>query len=292
VPHVFSSFLIGLREGLEAALIVAILVAYLVKTSNGHALRQLWIGVGVAVGLSVALGLGLTFIGEELSEQAAEAFAGITSLLAVVLITWMIFWMARNARHIKAHLHGELDKALATSGIAVAMVAFFAVIREGLETAIFLWAGIRASGEATTAVIGAIIGLATAVALGFLMYKGAVRLNLTALFTWTGALLVIVAGGILRYAVHEFQELGWLPGEDNIAIDVSATFPPDGVVATFVRGLVSLSPTMTWLEVILWFAYVVPTLIAFFLVIRGRDAKPAAAPATAAPAAAPESTNA
>jgi high-affinity iron transporter len=195
----------------------------------------------------------------------------------VGLITWMIFWMATNARHMKAHLHGELDRALETSTVAVAMVAFFAVIREGLETAIFLWAGIRASGEATTAVIGALIGLVVAVALGFLMYKGAVRLNLTALFTWTGALLVLVAGGILRYAVHEFQELGWLPGEDNIAFDVSSTFPADGIVATLARGLISVTPKMSWLEVAVWFAYVVPTLIAFFWVIRRRDAaKPAA----------------
>ena len=277
----FPSFLIGLREGLEAALIVAILVAYLVKTSNGHALSRLWMGVGAAIGLSVLLGLAMTFVSEELSEEAAEAFAGITSLLAVGLITWMIFWMATNARHIRAHLHGEMDRALKTSTVAVAMVAFFAVIREGLETAIFLWAGIRSSGEATTAVIGALLGLATAVVLGFLMYRGAVRLNLTALFTWTGALLVIVAGGILRYAVHEFQELGWLPGEDAIAFDVTSTFPADGVAATLVRGLFSITPSMTWLEVAVWLAYVIPTLIAFFWVIRRRDA---AAPTAAAAA--------
>jgi len=275
----FSSFLIGLREGLEAALIVAILVAYLVRTDNGHALRRLWIGVGAAVALSVLLGLGLTFVSEELGETAAEAFAGITSLIAVGLITWMIFWMALNARHIRARLHGELDKALATSAVAVTMVAFFAVIREGLETAIFLWAGIRASGEGSASVVGAILGLAAAVVLGVLMYQGAVRLNLAALFTWTGALLVLVAGGILRYAVHEFQEVGWLPGEGSVAIDVSSTFAPDGVPATMVRGLLSLSPTMTWLEVIVWFAYVIPTLIAFFLVIRRRDAARKPAPA-------------
>lgn len=267
----FPSFLIGLREGLEAALIVAILVAYLVKTSNGHALQRLWIGVGAAIALSVGLGLALTFVSEELSEEAAEAFAGITSLLAVALITWMIFWMATNARHIKAHLHGEMDRALQTSTVAVAMVAFLAVIREGLETAIFLWAGIRSSGEATTAVIGAILGLATAVVLGFLMYRGAVRLNLTALFTWTGALLVIVAGGILRYAVHEFQELGLLPGEDNVAFDLTSTFPADGVIATFARGLLSITPKMTWLEVAVWLAYVIPTLVAFFWVISRRS---------------------
>ena len=118
--------------------------------------------------------------------------------------------------------------------------------------------------------IGAILGLATAVVLGFLMYRGAVRLNLTALFTWTGALLVIVAGGILRYAVHEFQELGWLPGEDNVAFDLTSTFPADGVIATFARGLLSITPKMTWLEVAVWLAYVIPTLVAFFWVISRR----------------------
>ena len=147
-----SSFLIGLREGLEASLIVAILVAYLVRTGNKQALGRLWAGVGAAVAVAIALGLLLTFVEGEMGEQAAEAFAGFTSLLAVGLITWMIFWMAKNARHIKSHLHGELDKAVGASGIAVAMVAFLAVVREGLETAIFLWAGIRASGEGGTAV--------------------------------------------------------------------------------------------------------------------------------------------
>jgi high-affinity iron transporter len=276
---VFSSFLIGLREGLEAALIVAILVAYLVRTGNDRALSRLWIGVGAAVGLSIALGLALTFVGEELGEQAAEAFAGVTSLLAVGLITWMIFWMATHARHIKAHLHGELDRAIETSAVAVTMVAFFAVVREGLETAIFLWAGIRASGDGTSAVIGALLGLAVAVGLGVLMYRGAVRLNISALFTWTGALLILVAGGILRYAVHEFQELGWLPGEDNIAFDLTGTFPADGIVATFARGLLSLSPSMTWLEVAAWLAYVIPTMIAFVVVIRRRST-PRPVPAT------------
>lgn len=273
----FSSFLIGLREGLEAALIVAILVAYLVRTSNGHALNRMWMGVGAAIGLSILLGLGLTFVEENLTDQTAKVFAGVTSLLAVGLITWMIFWMALNARTIKAHLHGEMDRALKTSALAVSMVAFFAVVREGLETAIFLWVGIRATGDALTSVVGALIGLTVAVILGFFMYKGAVRLNLTALFTWTGALLVIVAGGILRYAIHEFQEVGWLPGMDNTAIDVSATIDPDGVAGTLLRGLLSLSPTMSWFEVIAWFLFVIPVLIAFFLVVGRKSPTSAAA---------------
>ncbi len=273
----FANYLIGLREGLEAALIVAILVAYLVKTNNSHALGRLWIGVAAAIGISIALGVVLIFVDESLSERAAEAFAGVTSLLAVGLITWMIFWMAFHARHIKAHLHGEVDKALKTSVAAVALVAFLAVIREGLETALFLYAGVQSSGETTEPLIGAVLGLATALALGVLMYRGAVKLNLGALFKWTGAALVIVAGGVLRYAVHEFQELDRLPGEDSVAIDVSSTIAPDSVLGTLIRGLVNLTPTMTWLEVIIWLAYVVPTLILFFWVIgrKSKSAKPA-----------------
>jgi high-affinity iron transporter len=273
------NFLIGLREGLEAALIVAILIAYLVRTQNSHALGRLGTGVAAAIGISIALGFVLILVDESLSERAAEAFAGVTSLLAVGLITWMIFWMASHARHIKTHLHGEVDKALNTSTTAVALVAFLAVIREGLETVLFLYAGIKSSGETTAPLIGAILGLATAVVLGVLMYRGAVKLNLGALFKWTGAALVIVAGGVLRYAVHEFQELGWLPGENAVAIDVSSTIASDSVVGTLIRGLVNLTPTMTWLEVIIWLAYVVPTLTLFFWLI-GHKGKPSPPPTT------------
>lgn len=274
----FANYLIGLREGLEAALIVAILIAYLVRTHNSHALGRLWVGVVAAIGTSIVLGVALIFVDESLSERAAEAFAGVTSLLAVGLITWMIFWMALHARHIKTHLHGEVDKALKTSTTAVALVAFLAVVREGLETALFLYAGIKSSGETAAPLIGAVLGLATAVVLGVLMYRGAVKLNLGALFKWTGAALVIVAGGVLRYAVHEFQELGWLPGENAVAIDVSSTIASDSVVGTLIRGLVNLTPTMTWLEVIIWLAYVVPTLILFFWVIgrKGKSSQPTA----------------
>ena len=283
--RVLSNYLIGLREGLEAALIVAILVAYLVRTGNTWALRRVWIGVGAAVVLSLALGAVLVAVDEALSERAAEAFAGTMSLVAVGLITWMVFWMATRARGIRDHLHGEVDRALASSTIAVAVVAFVAVAREGLETALFLWAGIRSTDEAAISVLGALLGLATAVVIGVLVYRGAVRLNMGRLFTWTGAALIIVAGGVLRYAVHEFQELGWLPGEDDIAIDVSGTFAPDGVVATLVRGLVNLKPVMSWLEVIVWLTYVIPTLVLFFWVIRRRDAgSRASTPAPAASA--------
>jgi high-affinity iron transporter len=186
----------------------------------------------------------------------------------------MVFWMASRAKGISGHLKGEVDRALETSAVAVAMVAFVAVVREGAETALFLWAGINAAGSTAAPLIGALLGLATAVVLGIVVYRGAVRLNMHKLFMWTGALLIIVAGGVLRYAVHEFQEIGWLPGEDNVAIDVSGTFSPDGVPATLVRGMVNLTPTMTWLEVIAWVLYVSITLVLFFRVIRRNSPKP------------------
>jgi high-affinity iron transporter len=266
----FANYLIGLREGFEAALIVAILVAYLVKTGDRPAVRMAWLGVGVAVAMSVGVGLLLTFVNEALSDTAATAFAGAMSLLAVGLITWMVFWMASRAKGIKQHLHGEVDRALAASGVAVAAVAFAAVTREGVETALFLWAGIRSSGTTIAPLVGAILGLATAVLLGVLMYRGAIRLNMARLFLWTGAALIVVAGGVLRYAVAEFQELGWLPGEHNTAFDLSAAIPPDGIVGTIIRGTVNLTPTMNWLEVVAWILYVVPTLVIFFRVIKGR----------------------
>ena len=277
----FSSFLIGLREGLEAALIVAILVAYLVRTGNGHAVRRVWLGVAAALVVSILIGIVLVLIDESLGETVEPAFAGTMSLIAVGLITWMIFWMATRAKGISAHLHGEMDRALATSTVAVAFVAFVAVVREGAETALFLWAGINSAGSTVAPLLGALLGLATAVAIGFVVYRGAVRLNLGRLFTWTGAALVIVAGGVLRYAIHEFQEIGWLPGADNVAIDVSGTFAPDGVPATMVRALVNLTPTMTWLEVIVWIAYVIPTLILFFWVIGKRNSASKSEPARA-----------
>jgi high-affinity iron transporter len=281
---VFGNFLIGLREGFEAALIVAILASYLVRTGNGHVMRHVWQGVAAAIGLSVALGFVLVRIDESLGETIEPAFAGVMSLVAVALITWMVFWMASRAKGISAHLKGEVDRALETSAVAVAGVAFVAVVREGAETALFLWAGINSAGSTAAPLAGALLGLATAVALGVVVYRGAVKLNMAKLFMWTGALLIVVAGGVLRYAVAEFQEIGWLPGVDNVAVDVSATFPPDGVIATLVRGLVNLTPTMTWLEVVVWVLYVVPTLVMFFSVIR-RGHAPAPTTATAQPTA-------
>ena len=276
-----ANFLIGLREGLEAALVVAILVAYLVRIDQRQFLPRIWAGVAAAIGLSVVAVLALQVTGQALSDEAAEAFAGFMSLLAVALITWMILWMARHARTLKAHLHGEVDNALARSSWALVLVAFFAVGREGLETALFLWTGMRSTGGGVLPLLGAVLGLGAAVALGILIYRGALRLNLSRLFFWTGIGLIVIAAGVLRYGVHELQEAGLLPGKDQYVLDVTGVINPDGVVATVLRTAFNVVPTMTALELLAWGGYLVIVLTIFLVVIRRRT--DSSAPATGVP---------
>lgn len=269
-----ANYLIGLREGLEAALIVAILVAYLVRLDQSPALPRLWLGVGLAIGLSMGVGAFLQLTSQTLTFEAQEAFGGVMSVLAAGLITWMVFWMARHAHRLRAHLHGEVDRALLGSAWMLTFVAFMAVAREGIETALFLWAGIRASGSTSTPLVGALLGLATAVAVGVLIYRGALRLNLSRLFTWTGIALIVVAAGVLAYGVHDLQEAAILPGLHHLAFDVSAQIPPSSWYGTVLKGTVNFSPTTTWLELVVWWAYLIPTMSLYLRVIRqGRRAR-------------------
>ena len=265
----FANFLIGLREGLEAALIVAILVAYLVKLDQRSQLSRIWTGVGAALGLSVLVTVLLVLTGSALEPRAEQLFAGTMSLLAVGLITWMIFWMAVHARSLKSHLHGEVDKALVSSSWALGVVAFVAVAREGLETALFVWAAAQSSATATAPFIGALLGLAVAVALGFLLYRGALMVDLRRLFLWTGIALIIVAAGVLMYAVHELQEAGVLPGEESVAFDVSSAVPKESWYGSLLAAIFNFRAVTSWLMVVAWFAYVIPTM-AYFLVLVNR----------------------
>lgn len=274
-----ANFLIGLREGLEAALVVGILVAYLVKTGRRDLLGPLWVGVGIATAVSFGLGALLTYGPQGLTFEAQEAIGGTLSIVAVGLVTWMIFWMARTARHLRSDLHHRLDDAVAAGRAAVVVMAMLAVGREGLETALFLWAGIQAAGTAQRPVLGAALGLATAVVLGYLVYRGAVRLNLRVFFSWTGVFLVLVAGGVLAYGVHDLQEAGILPGLNNLAFDVSASVPPSGWYGTVLKGVFNFSPATTWLQAIAWVAYVVPTLVLFVRAAWGTSPRPAPAAA-------------
>lgn len=268
----FANYLIGLREGLEAALIVSILVAYLVKLDQHWALPRVWAGVGLAIGLAFGVGGFLHLTSQTLTFRAQEMFGGFMSIFAAALITWMIFWMAKHAHRLKSHLHGEVDRALIGDAWALTFIAFIAVAREGMETALFLWAGIRASGSTTTPLIGAVLGLLTAVVLGVLIYRGALRLNLSRLFTWTGVGLIIVAAGVLSYGVHDLQEAAVLPGLNNLAFNVSEQIPPGSWYGTLLKGTVNFSPATTWLEATVWLAYVIPTLTLYVRVVhRGRS---------------------
>jgi high-affinity iron transporter len=261
---VFSNYLIGLREGLEAALVVGILVAYLVKTGRSDRLGPLWIGVGSAVTVSLAFGAVLTYGSSSLSFQAQEAFGGFMSIVAVGFVTWMIFWMKRTARSMKDELHGRLDAALALGPLALAVTATIAVGREGLETALFLWTNIEATGESAQPVIGAVLGLATAVVLGYLIYRQAVAIDLRRFFTITGAGLIVVAAGVLAYGFHDLQEAGILPGLDTTAYDITAWYSASSWYDTLLKGVFNFSPSPTVLEVVVWFVYLVPTMALFF----------------------------
>ncbi|MFD4608555.1 MULTISPECIES: iron uptake transporter permease EfeU [unclassified Streptomyces] len=261
----FSNYLIGLREGLEASLVVCILIAYLVKTGRRDALKPIWTGIGIAVAIAMGFGCVLEFGSQELTFQAKEALGGGLSVLAVALVTWMVFWMRRTARHLKSELHGKLDQALAMGTGALVATAFLAVGREGLETALFVWASVHAASDGTPRpLIGVALGLATAVLLGWLFYRGALRINLAKFFTWTGAMLVVVAAGVLAYGLHDLQEAGWVPGLGNLAFDISGAIPPDSWYGTLLKGVFNFQPDPTVLQVTVWLLYLVPTLTFFF----------------------------
>jgi high-affinity iron transporter len=275
-----SNALIGLREGLEAALVVVILAAFLVKTNRRYALRYVWAGVAAAIVLSVALGAVLTFGTSRLSFEQQELIGGTASIVAVGFVTAMVFWMRTAARTISGELKGRLDKALDVGPWAVALVGFLGVGREGLETAIFFYATTEAAGQGEIQpMLGWIIGLGGAVLLGIAIYKGAVKINLGKFFRYTGILLIVVAAGILAYGIHDLQEAGVLPGLNNLAFDVSAAIRPDSWYGTLLKGIFNFSPNTTWLQAVAWVLYVGIVLTLFLRPVRVASApQPTATP--------------
>jgi high-affinity iron transporter len=269
-----ANFLIGLREGLEAALVVSILLAYLVKSARRELIGRVWIGVAVAVAISLAFGALLTFGPKGLTFEAQELIGGLLSIVAVGFVTWMIFWMARAARGMAGGLRTQVDRAAEAGGWSLAVVALLAVGREGLETALFLWAATEAATRQTAGtalpLVGAGLGIAVAVLLGYLMYRGAIKINLTKFFTWTGAFLIIVAAGVLAYGVHDLQEAGFLPGLSTLAFDVSRAIPPTSWYGTVLKGVFNFSPATTVFEATAWVCYFVPTMTVFLLRVHAR----------------------
>jgi len=263
-----GNFLIGLREGLEAALVVSILIAYLVKTGNRRALVPVWTGIAIAIVISVSFGIALSAASSEMQFKTQELFGGVLSIIAVGLVTWMVFWMRRTARFMKAELEGRLEGALNVGPLALATVAVLAVGREGLETALFLWTNISNSSEGSTQPItGALLGLAVAVMLGYLLYRGGLKINLKRFFTWTGAALIVVAAGVFGYGFHDLQEAEVFPGLNSVALEPHKFFAEFGSAGdwmqTVFQGVLNVTPQITWLQLIMWAAYLVPVMALF-----------------------------
>jgi high-affinity iron transporter len=269
-----GNYLIGLREGLEAALVVSILIAYLVKSDRRYLLPRIWLGVAIAVVVSLSFGAALTFGPKGLSFEAQELIGGVLSIIAVAFVTWMIFWMARAARSMSGVLRNQVDSAAEAGRWSLTVVAMLAVGREGLETALFLWAATaataRESGATSVPLLGAALGLVTAVVLGYLIYRGALKINLTRFFTWTGAFLIVVAAGVLAYGVHDLQEARFLPGLGTLAFDVSAAVPPGSWYGTLLKGVFNFSPATTQLELTAWLLYLIPVMSIFLIKVRQR----------------------
>jgi high-affinity iron transporter len=273
-----ASYLIGLREGLEATLVVTILVAFLVKSGRTNRLPLVWAGVGAAAALSIGFGALLTYTQTSLlaDSEDRELFEAVTSVAAVVFVTWMIFWMRRAARSIAGELRAKLDSAIAVGPLAVVVVAFLAVAREGLETALLFFASVQGATTSAAPLVAIVAGISTSVVLGLLLYRSVLRINLTRFFTWTGALLVLVAAGIFKYGVHDFQEAGVLPGVGRTAFDVSGVLDPDSWYGAVLTGMFNITPAPTVLETLAWVAYVVPVTVLFLLPGR-RQRRPAEA---------------
>jgi high-affinity iron transporter len=275
---VIANFLTGLREGLEASLVISILVAYLVKSGRRDRLPDIWIGVGAALALSLSFGAVLQFTSQSMSFEAQETFGGVMSIFAVGLVTWMIFWMRRTARFIKADLEGRVAGALAMSRFAVVVIAFVSVGREGIETSLFLWASTQTAGGGVSPVVGIVLGLGSAVVLGYLMYRSAVRVNLAKFFTYTSYALVVVAAGVLAYGVHDLQEAGRIGGGEDVLFDISSAVPLTSWYGSLLKGAFNFTPAPTVVEFAVWLGY----LVTVFALLLWPRKSPSSAPTPAA----------
>jgi high-affinity iron transporter len=279
---VLPTFVIGLREGLEAALIVGIIAAFLGQQGRRDALRQVWIGTGVAVAICIAIAIALQVISSDLPQRQQEGLETVVGALAVVMVTYMIMFMRRHARDLKGELEGAAASALAAgSSRALVVMAFLAVLREGFETAVFLLATFHASGDATTSWLGAVIGILLAAAIGYGIYRGGVRLNLGRFFRITGLVLVVVAAGLVMTVFHTANEAGWLSAGQVQAFDLSWLVRPGTPLSSLLTGVLGIQPYPVWIEAIAWLAYLVP-MIAIVAWPARRRRPPAPAPTTTA----------
>jgi high-affinity iron transporter len=259
---VLPTFVIGLREGLEAALMVGIIAAFLGQQGRADALRQVWIGTGTAVAICIGIAVVLQVISSDLPQRQQEGLETVVGALAVGMVTYMIIFMRRHAGGLKGDLEGAAASALASgSSRALTVMAFLAVLREGFETAVFLLATFHASGDATASWLGSVLGILLAAGIGYGIYKGGVRLNLARFFLITGLILVVVAAGLVMTACHTANEAGWLSIGQAQAFDLSWLVRPGTPLSSLLTGVLGIQPYPVWIEVIVWLAYLVPMLV-------------------------------
>jgi high-affinity iron transporter len=265
-----SGLLTGLREGVEAALIVAIVLAYLVKTGNGRYAGRVWLGAGAAMAVSLIVGIVLFQTVGGLQEPYEQIFEGLTMLVAAGVVTWMLFWMRRQAASVKGQLQHAVDRALTAGGIwGLVVLAFTAVIREGIETSLFLVGQVNSADDAASSVlVGALVGLAIAVAIGFVFYQGTRRINLGSFFRWTGVGLIFIAAGLLSHAIHEFIEVGVITVGTQTAFDISSILSHEDGVGQFLRALFGYTSTPEVITLVVWATYIVVVLALFLRPVR------------------------
>jgi high-affinity iron transporter len=256
---VLPTFIIGLREGLEASLIIGIIAAFLIQRGDRKALRPMWYGVALALALCLGVAAILEAVDRALPHKQQEGLETVLALVAVVGVTYMVVWMKRHSRELKGSLERSAESALVLgSAWALIGMAFFAVLREGLETAVFLLAVFGNSTNPAATGTGAVLGIALAVGLGFAIYKGGVRINLSRFFRFTGFVLVLVAAGLLSSAVHTAHEAGWTALLQAQAFDLRWLVAPGSVRAALLTGMLGLQPIPTVGETMAWLLYAIP----------------------------------
>lgn len=269
-----AGFLTGLREGVEAALIVAIILAYLVRTGNGAQVGKVWLGAGAAILVSVVVGAIIFTTVGAFEEPYEQIFEGVAMLVAAAVVTWMLFWMRRTAANLRGELHARIDRAVTEGAVlGLAVLAFTAVIREGIETALFLVGQVTsAEAGAPSVLVGALLGIVAAVVIGWIFYTGSRRINLRAFFQWTGVALVFIAAGLLSHGVHEFIEVGEFYGIEVIgsqtAYDISAILSHEEGIGQFLRAIFGYSASPEVLTLAVHVAYLVVVLALYLRPIR------------------------
>lgn len=275
-----ANYLIGLREGLEAGLIVGILIAYLGKIGRRDLLGRLWVGIAIAVAVSLGVGALLTWGPYAMTFQAQEVLGGVLSLVAVALVTWMIFWMATHGAGLSKELRSQVDAAVDRSWFAIVLLGALSVGREGVETALFVWANVSGGSDPVLGTLGAVLGIITAVLVSWGISRGLVRFNLSVFFTWTGLFLILVAAGVLAYGIGDLQEASVIPGWGAHAYNLAAVVPPGSWIDTVLGGIFNFTPEPTWAQVIAWLLYVAITMSVYLGMLKRRRPSAASSAAT------------